>query len=147
MHLSVTLIPASGIYCSYISDFWGPTLWSVSLFVFCISRSVAKFNLFLDNLLHLPSKTDKWKIGNSLSEFKDKIVSSALAAQDSLTENLIVIWIANQVHNIDCVRQHQQTIPKLTVMQARSLKYLKQNCQTMKFFILLTKWTTQSKIL
>ena len=42
----------------------------------------------------------KWKIGDSLSEFNYKIELSALAAQDSIAENLTVIWIAKPVHKL-----------------------------------------------
>ena len=47
----------------------------------------------------------------SINEFKDKIVLSALAAQDSTTENLTVIWIANQVHKTVCVVMAQRWTP------------------------------------
>ena len=113
MRLSVTLIPASGFYCSYMLWLLRTSFVINLLFSFCISRSVAQFNLFLVNRHHLLSRTDNWKIGDSLGEFKDKIVLCALAAQDSLTENLTRIWMTKQVQNIGCVQHGAASSPKV----------------------------------
>ena len=92
--MSVTLIPALGIICPYL--LW--LLCSYLIINFTLSdlhlEFSCQFNLFLDNLIYFPNKTDNCQIGDLLSEFKYKTVLSALAAQVDLTEILIVILIA-----------------------------------------------------
>ena len=67
-----------------------------------------------ENRIYLSSKIDKRKIAYFLYEFFLKIVLSALAAQDSSTEILTVVWIANRVHIINSVRQGAASCSKTT---------------------------------
>ena len=99
------------LFFTYVLTFVNPFLTSFTLIVLHLAIS-CQIYLFFDNRIHLPSKEDKWRICDSLSEFNDKIVLNALAAQVSVTENLTVIWIADQVHSIVCVRHGAASNPK-----------------------------------
>ena len=104
------------------------TLVSVSFhsLYFASRNQLLNLTYLADNRIYFSSKVDRHKIDDSLNEFYFKIVLKALAAQDSSTEILTVIWMANRVHSNDCIRHSQLKCPCF-VMKLRKKKILQIN--------------------